>query len=78
MRPNGSQRRAPNRKLQELRLNEGLSPNELALRAGISGKTVRLAEGGAIPTPRVQFAIARVFGLLPLDLWGLERQKVPR
>jgi DNA-binding XRE family transcriptional regulator len=66
----------PNRKLQELRINAGLSPNALAYRAGVSGKTIRLAEAGWIPTPRVQFQIAAVFDLLPLDLWPLDRQKV--
>jgi len=69
-------RRTPNRKLQELRINAGLSPNALAYRAGVNGKTIRLAEAGWIPTPRVQFQIAAVFELLPLDLWPLDRQKV--
>ena len=69
-----TQRRAPHRQLQELRINEGMSPNDLALRAGVSGNTVRLAEAGYVPGPRVQFAISRVFGLLPLDLWPLDRQ----
>lgn len=74
--PNGAQRRIPNRKLQELRINAGLSPNALAYRAGVSGKTIRLAEAGWVPTPRVQFQVAGVFELLPLDLWPLDRQKV--
>lgn len=65
----------PNRKLQALRLNAGLSPNDLAYRAGISGATVRLAERGHTPSPRVQFALAEVFEVTPLDLWPLERQK---
>ena len=69
-------RRTPNRQLQGLRINQGLSPNELACRAGISGKAVRMAEAGFPPTPRVQFAIAGVFDLQPLDLWPLERQRV--
>lgn len=68
-------RRVPNRHLQELRLNLGMSPNDLAYRAGVSGNTVRMAEAGFTPTPRVQFAIARVFDLLPLDLWPLENQR---
>lgn len=65
----------PNRVLQALRINEGLSPNDLAYRAGISGNTVRLAEAGFRPTPRVQFAISRVFQKLPLDIWPLEEQR---
>jgi DNA-binding XRE family transcriptional regulator len=72
----GSGRRTPNRRLQELRINEGLSPNALAYRAGVSGKTIRMAEAGWTPSPRVQFAIASVFGTKPLDLWPLERQRV--
>jgi transcriptional regulator with XRE-family HTH domain len=77
--PIGSQqRRVPNRKLQELRLNEGLSPNDLGRRAGVSGKSVRLAEEGRTPSPRIQFAIAHALGVEVLDLWPLERQKVPR
>lgn len=68
-------RRSPNRRLQSLRINEGLSPNDLAYRAGISGNTVRLAESGYTPSPRVQFAISRVFGLSPLDIWPLEAQR---
>lgn len=65
----------PNRALQSLRINEGLSPNDLAYRAGVSGNTIRLAEAGFRPTPRVQFAIARVFDRLPLDIWPLEEQR---
>jgi transcriptional regulator with XRE-family HTH domain len=68
-------RRIPNRLLKELRINAGLSPNDLAYRAGISGNTVRMAESGFIPTPRVQFAIARVFDRTPLDLWPLDQQR---
>lgn len=71
-----SARRRPNRTLIELRINEGLSPNELALRAGVSGNTVRMAEAGFTPSPRVQFGIAHVFGLRPLDLWSIEKQRV--
>lgn len=63
--------RRPNRKLTELRLNAGMSPNELGYRAGVSGKTIRMAERGHRPLPRTQFAIADVFDLLPLDLWPL-------
>jgi transcriptional regulator with XRE-family HTH domain len=68
-------RNRPNRKLQTLRLNAGLSPNQLAYRAGVSGPTVRLAERGHCPSPRVQLALASVFDLEPLDLFPLETQK---
>lgn len=71
------QLRPPNRRLQGLRLNAGLSPNDLAYRAGVSGPTIRLAERGHLPGPRIQYAIARVFDLDPLDIWPLERQREP-
>jgi transcriptional regulator with XRE-family HTH domain len=67
--------RQTHRRLLELRLQAGLSPNDLAYRAGLSGKTIRLAEAGFIPSPRVQFAIAQVFELRPLDLWPLHRNR---
>lgn len=67
-------RKRPNRRLQQLRINEGLSPNALAYRAGVSGNTIRMAEAGFRPSPRVQFAIAEVFELRPLDLWPIEEQ----
>lgn len=69
-----SRRKAPNRQLMELRINEGLSPNDLAYRAGISGKTVRMAEAGFLPSPRVQHAIAQVFDLEPTSIWPLHLQ----
>jgi lambda repressor-like predicted transcriptional regulator len=52
-----------------------MSPNDLGYRAGVSGKTIRYVEAGHRPTPRVQFAIAEVFGLLPLDLWPLHEER---
>lgn len=72
--PTATRRRTPNRRLAELRLNAGLSPNALAYRAGVSGKAVRMAEAGFVPTPRVQFAVAGVFDLRPLDLWPFDQQ----
>lgn len=68
-------RTRPNRLLQSLRINEGLSPNDLAYRSGVSGNTIRFAEAGFRPSPRIQFAVARVFGKLPLDIWPLEDQR---
>lgn len=69
-----TRRLAPNRQLMELRINQGLSPNDLAYRAGISGKTVRMAEAGFLPSPRVQHAIAQVFDLSPTAIWPLHLQ----
>jgi DNA-binding XRE family transcriptional regulator len=68
-------RRRPNRRLQELRINAGLSPNDLGRRVGVSGQTIRLAEGGYVPGPRIQFQIAQAFGLRPLDIWPIETQR---
>lgn len=64
-----------NRGLVEARLNAGLSPNDLAYRAGVSGNTVRAAERGLYVGPRAQFAIAHALGADVLDLFPWERQK---
>lgn len=69
-----SRNRTPHKHLIELRINAGLSPNELAYRAEVSGKTVRMAEAGFLPSPRVQHAIASVFELRPVDIWPLHTQ----
>lgn len=61
-----------------LRVNDGLSREQLAYRANVGRETVRLAESGFLPSPRVQFAIAEVFGLRPLDLWPIEMQRKVR
>jgi DNA-binding XRE family transcriptional regulator len=72
-----SKRRA-HAELIALRVNEGLSREQLAYRAGVSRETVRLAEDGYLPGPGVQFAIAKVFNKKPLDLWPIERQRAGR
>lgn len=64
-----------NRHLVEARLNAGLTPNDLAYRAGISGNTVRAAERGLYIGPRAQFAIAHALDVLPLELFPWERQR---
>ena len=71
-------RRAPNLRLTELRLNRGLSANDLGRLANVAGKTVRLAEDGHIPTPRIQYAIAAVFEKQPTDIWPLFDQVAGR
>jgi DNA-binding XRE family transcriptional regulator len=68
------ERRQRARRLIELRINAGLSRSDLAYRAGVSAKTIRLAESGFVPGPRIQFAIARTFDLTPLELWPIETQ----
>lgn len=64
-----------NRSLIEMRLNAGLTPNDLGRRAGVSGNTVRAAERGLYVDPRSQYAMARALGVLPLDVFPFERQK---
>ncbi len=67
--------RSPHRELIALRINAGLSREALAFRANVSRDSIRIAEDGFVPGPRVQFAIAAVFEMLPLDLWPLDRQR---
>lgn len=70
-------RAVPNRRLQELRINAGLSQRDLAAKSGVSYGTIRLAERGFTPGPRIQHAIADCFDLKPLDIWPMRVQKVP-
>lgn len=58
------------------RLNAGLTPNDLAYKARITGNTVRAAERGFYINPRSQYAIARALETDPLELFPLERQRV--
>lgn len=71
-------RRQPHVELISLRVNEGLSREQLAYRTGVSRETIRLAEAGFLPSPRVQFALTTAFGKRPLDLWPIERQRSGR
>ena len=71
-------RRKKNLELIGLRINAGLSREALGYRANVGRETVRLAEAGFVPGPRVQFAIAKVFDLQPLDIWPIEQQRVGR
>jgi transcriptional regulator with XRE-family HTH domain len=70
----------PNLTLVGLRLNRGLSPRDLAGFSGVSAETIRLAEKGHIPSPRVMFALADFFDVEVLHIWplkGQERSAVP-
>jgi DNA-binding XRE family transcriptional regulator len=71
-----TRRREQNTRLQALRINEGLTRDDLARRTGVSRESIRLAELGFVPGPRIQFALADAFKLRPLDIWPLERQRV--
>jgi DNA-binding XRE family transcriptional regulator len=66
----------PNRGLIELRINLGLSPNLLAIRAGVSGNTVRAAERGCYVHPVSQHAIARALDVDVIEIFPFERQRV--
>lgn len=72
--------RKPNLVLTGLRVNRGLSPNDLSRFTGVSAGTIRLAEKGHTPGPRIQFELAEFFGVAVLDIWpipGLECTAVP-
>lgn len=72
----GGKRKLPNRKLIGMRLNKGLTPNQVAYATGLTGPTVRLAEKGHVPTPRVQFALTQFYGCEDItEIWPLESQK---
>lgn len=70
-----AKRARTNRFLIEHRLNAGMTPNDLARRAGVSGNTVRAAERGLYIDPRSQYAIAAALDLRPLDVFPFERQR---
>ncbi len=58
--------------MKQLRVDRGLSPEQLGYLAGVSGHTIRRIEAtGAIPTPRVQFCLGTQLGHLPSEIWRL-------
>ena len=78
----GNRNRQAAELIRKLRIDEGLTPEDLAhqiARDGggiVSGRTVRRIESeGAIPTVRIQFALARHFGMVPSDLWKPQRRR---
>lgn len=75
IRPRG--RKRANMTLIGLRINAGLSRNDLADRLGIGRETIRLAECGFVPSPSIQFKLAQEFNRLPLDIWPIESQRRP-
>jgi transcriptional regulator with XRE-family HTH domain len=64
-----------NRMLIEARLDKGMTPNDLARRAGLSGNTVRTAERGGYVDPRSQYAIANALDLPRVVVFPFERQR---
>lgn len=57
--------------IRSLRIDRGMSPEQLGHVAGVSGHTIRRIERDAIvPTPRVQFLLARYFEMRPTEVWS--------
>lgn len=63
--------RTTGRRIRTLRVNRGLSPEQLGNQIGVSGRTIRRVEDGATPTVRTMFLIAQEFDLEVTDLWRL-------
>lgn len=61
-----------------LRYNAGLSRDLLALRAGLGRETIRAAELGHPPTPRVQKALAKALDFDRREMWPDEVLPRPR
>lgn len=55
-----------------MRVDAGLSPNDLGAHLGISGNSIREAEKGANTHPRHKLQIADFFGLRPTDIWPID------
>lgn len=58
-------------RVREIRVNRGLSPEDLGRRVGVSGRTIRRIEDGKHPNVRTMFAIAQEFDVEVTDLWPL-------
>lgn len=63
--------REAGQQIRELRLNRGLSPEQLGAIAQISGRTIRRIEEGKRPTVRIMFLLAQEFDCEVVDLWPL-------
>lgn len=65
------------RRIKELRIDQGWTPEALSYEIAkrtpgypVSGRTIRRVEReGSIPTVRVMFGLAQVFGMQPSDIW---------
>jgi DNA-binding XRE family transcriptional regulator len=67
--------KTPGEMIEELRLNAGLSPEQLGHQVGISGDTIRRIEAGIGPRhphPRTMFLLAEAFELGVTDIWHPE------
>lgn len=56
-------------RLAELRFDAGLSPEELGVRAEVSGRTIRRIEAGHRPSPRVAKKLADHFEVTASQLF---------
>lgn len=56
-------------RLKVLRMNSGMSPEQLGQRVGVSGMTIRRIEQGKLPTVRTMFLIAQEFDEEVTSLW---------
>jgi transcriptional regulator with XRE-family HTH domain len=59
------------RKLELLRRSQGLSPEQLGYRIGVSGRTIRRVEQGMVPIVSTMFALAQWAEEDVNDLWRL-------
>lgn len=66
------------RRIRELRIDRGLTPEGLSYEVQkvapgfpVSGRTIRRIEGEhVVPSVRVMFGIAAVFGMVPSQIWA--------
>jgi DNA-binding XRE family transcriptional regulator len=56
-------------KLRMLRLNAGLSPEELGAEVELSGMTIRRLEAGTKPTVATAYKLAQYFEQPVTDMW---------
>ena len=60
-------------RVRRLRIESGLSPEQLGDIVGLAGQTIRrIEEKGTIPIPNTAFRIAAYFGLRPTDIWPFD------
>lgn len=68
--PRGSAvNRSAGLRVRRLRVDSGLTPEDLGEKLGISGRTIRRVEDGTAPTVRVAHAIATHFGSKTTEFW---------
>jgi len=58
-------------RLKVLRYERGMSPEQLGIRVGVSGRTIRRVEEGHRATVRTMFLIAKEFECPVGELWPI-------